>query len=49
MEDDEVGPMSWDEARDLARLGGAIGARSLRHGGCLEQACLERITAPRSN
>ena len=31
MEDCDVGPMSWDEARDLARRGGAIGAHSLRH------------------
>ncbi len=31
MEDDDVGPMSWDEARDLERRGGAIGAHSLRH------------------
>ena len=31
MEDYDVGPMSWDEARDLARRVGAIGAHSLRH------------------
>ena len=31
MEDDDVGPMSWDEARDLARRGFTIGAHSLRH------------------
>jgi Polysaccharide deacetylase len=31
MEDYDVGPMSWDEARDLARRGGAIGAHSLIH------------------
>ncbi len=31
MEDDDVRPMSWDEARDLARRGFAIGAHSLRH------------------
>jgi hypothetical protein len=31
MEDDDVGPMSWDEARDLARRGGAIDAHSLRN------------------
>ena len=31
MEDDDVGPMSCDAARDLARLVGAIGAHSLRH------------------
>ena len=31
MEDDDVGPISWDEARDLARLVGAIGAHSMRH------------------
>ena len=31
MEDDDVGPMSWDEARDLARRGFTIGSHSLRH------------------
>ncbi|HEX2490522.1 MAG TPA: polysaccharide deacetylase family protein [Blastocatellia bacterium] len=31
IEDYDVGPMSWDEARDLARRPGAIGAHSLRH------------------
>jgi len=31
MEDDDVGPMSCDAARDLARRVGAIGAHSLRH------------------
>ncbi len=31
LEDDDVGPMSWDEARDLARRGFTIGAHSLRH------------------
>jgi peptidoglycan/xylan/chitin deacetylase (PgdA/CDA1 family) len=31
MEDDNVGPMSWDEARDLARRGFTIGSHSLRH------------------
>jgi ubiquinone biosynthesis protein UbiJ len=31
MEDHDVGPMSWDAARDLARRVGAIGAHSLRH------------------
>jgi peptidoglycan/xylan/chitin deacetylase (PgdA/CDA1 family) len=31
MEDDDVGPMSWDEARDLARRGFTVGAHSLRH------------------
>jgi len=31
MEDHDVGPMSWDAARDLARSVGAIGAHSLRH------------------
>jgi hypothetical protein len=31
MEDYDVGPMSWDAARDLARRIGAIGAHSLRH------------------
>lgn len=31
MKDDDVGPMSWDEARDLARRGFIIGAHSLRH------------------
>jgi peptidoglycan/xylan/chitin deacetylase (PgdA/CDA1 family) len=31
MDDDDVGPMSWDEARDLARRGFTIGAHSLRH------------------
>ena len=31
MEDHDVGPMSWGEARDLARRVGAIGAHTLRH------------------
>jgi peptidoglycan/xylan/chitin deacetylase (PgdA/CDA1 family) len=31
MDDDDVGPMSWDEARDLERRGFTIGAHSLRH------------------
>ncbi|MGH9755745.1 MAG: polysaccharide deacetylase family protein [Blastocatellia bacterium] len=31
MKDNDVGPMSWDEARDLARRGFTIGAHSLRH------------------
>jgi len=31
MEDDDVGPISWGEARDLARRFNAIGAHSLRH------------------
>jgi hypothetical protein len=31
MEDYDVGPILWGEARDLARLGGAISANSLRH------------------
>ncbi len=31
MEDDDVGPMSWDEARDLARRGFTIGSHSRRH------------------
>jgi peptidoglycan/xylan/chitin deacetylase (PgdA/CDA1 family) len=31
MGDDDVGPMSWDDARDLARRGFTIGSHSLRH------------------
>ena len=31
MNDDDVGSMSWYEARDLARRVGASGAHSLRH------------------
>ena len=30
-EDHDVGSISWDAARDLARRVGAIGAYSLRH------------------
>jgi peptidoglycan/xylan/chitin deacetylase (PgdA/CDA1 family) len=31
MDDDDVGPLSWGAARDLARRGFTIGAHSLRH------------------
>src|SRR5262245_42552720 len=31
MEDHDLGPISWDEARGLARRFGAIGAHILRH------------------
>ncbi|HEX5082807.1 MAG TPA: polysaccharide deacetylase family protein [Blastocatellia bacterium] len=31
MEDDDIRPMSWDEARNLARLGFTIGSHSLHH------------------